>query len=342
MFGRLAGPIGVALLFASSAIAADVTLRVHHFLPQQSAVPANFIQPWAEKVETESDGRIDVEIFPAMQLGGKPSALYDQARDGVVDIIWTLTGYTPGRFPRSEVLEMPFIALNAEHSSRVAWTLFEEEIHKDFPDVHMIAVHVHSPGVIHVKGDGVETVDDLQGLTLRGPTRPVNRLLEELGATPVGMPVPAVPEALSRGVIDGTVIPWEVSTPLRIAELVDAHTEFTGPSSLYAAFFVFAMNKDSYDALPDDLKAVIDANSGQDVSAAIGKVMDAADAAGIAAAEKEGNRIIRIDDTAVGPWKEAAEVVIEEWVDETSDKGIDAEALLARTQELMALQRNSD
>src|SRR3546814_5721707 len=84
--------------------------------------------------------------------------------------------------------------------------------------------------LLHVKGDGVETLEDMEGLKLRGPTRQANALISALGATPVGMPVPAMPEALSKGVIDGTVIPWEVTTPLKVAELVDSHTDFAGRS----------------------------------------------------------------------------------------------------------------
>ncbi|MEO1016794.1 MAG: TRAP transporter substrate-binding protein [Pseudomonadota bacterium] len=325
-----------AASLSTSASAQEVTLRLHHFLPPQSAVPANFIEPWARQIEAESDGRIAVQLFPAMQLGGKPSALYDQARDGVVDIIWTLTGYTPGRFPRSEVLELPFIALNAEKSSRVAWQLFEDALREDFGDVHMLAVHVHSPGVIHVKGDGVATLEDMSGLTLRAPTQAASALLTELGATPVGMPVPAVPEALSRGVIDGTVIPWEVATPLRIAELVDAHTEFAGPNSLYTAFFVLAMNQERYDSLPEDLQTIIDNHSGEETAAWIGRVMDEADATGIAAAEREGNPIITIAGEEEARWQALSETVIADWIASRTEAGIDAQALVDRTRELMA------
>src|SRR3546814_8562503 len=116
--------------------------------------------------------------------------------------------------------------------------------------------------LLHVKGEGVEKLEDMQGLKLRGPTRQANALISALGATPVGMPVPAMPEALAKGVIDGTMIPWEVTTPLKVAELVDSHTYFAGTRGLYTSFFVFAMNQARYEALPDDLKAVLDAKSG--------------------------------------------------------------------------------
>ena len=239
------------------------------------------------RVGEEGRGRtpaasIKVELYPSMQLGGTPPQLYDQVKDGVVDIVWTLPGYTPGRFPKSEAFELPFIAGNAEQTSQAAWEFYEKHLQDEFKDVQIIAVHTHGPGLIHAKGNGVRKLEDMKGLKLRGPSRRREQAaVESLGATPVGMPVPAMPEALSKGVIDGTVVPWEVTTPLRVAELVNTHTTFTGSRSLYVAFFVFAMNKAKYDSLPADLKKVIDANSGAATSKWVGKVMDDGDVPGL-------------------------------------------------------------
>lgn len=312
----------------SPALAQDVTLRVHHFLPAPAPVPKNFITPWAEKVMAESNGRIKVEVFPAMQLGGTPPSLYDQARDGVVDIVWTLPGYTPGRFPGTEAFELPFMAGKAEPTSQAFWDFYEKYLTDEFKDVHPIAVHVHGPGLLHVKGEGVTKLEDMNGLKLRGPTRQTNALLGALGATPVGMPVPAMPEALSKGVIDGTVVPWEVTTPLKVAELVNSHTDFEGSRGLYTATFIFAMNKAKYDSLPADLKAIIDANSGREVSKWVGRVMDEGDLPGIAAAEKAGNTIRKLPPEEVDRWKAAAEPVVAAWVEEVSGKGYDGAAMV--------------
>ena len=332
----LAAAFAGAALLAAPAAAQEVTLRIHQFLPPQAPVPANFIAPWAEKVTKESNGRIAFELYPTMQLGGKPPALYDQARDGVVDIVWTLTGYTPGRFPGTEAFELPFMPASAEATSQAAWKFYEKHLQDEFKDVHLIAVHTHGPGLLHVKGNGVEKLEDMQGLKLRGPTRQANALLSALGATPVGMPVPAMPEALSKGVIDGTVVPWEVTTPLKVAELVDSHTYFAGTRGLYTSFFVFAMNKARYEALPDDLKAVLDANSGLETSRWVGRVMDEGDAPGIEVAKKSGNKMIMLDEAEVARWKAAAEPVIAAWIEEMNGKGYDGAALVADAKALIA------
>ncbi len=338
-FTRLGAVLVAALTLAagsSVALAQQVTLRVHQFLPAQAPVPRAFIAEWAKKVETESAGKIKIELYPSMQLGGTPPQLFDQVKDGVVDIVWTLPGYTPGRFPKSEAFELPFIAGTAEQNSQAAWEFYQKHLRDEFKDVQIIAVHTHGAGLIHAKGNGVRKLEDMKGLKVRGPSRQVNKLISALGATPVGMPVPAMPEALSKGVIDGTVVPWEVTTPLRIAELVNTHTTFTGSRSLYVSFFVFAMNKAKYDSLPADLKKVIDANSGPATSKWVGKVMDDFDAPGLAAAKARGNTIVVLDSAETNRWKAAAQRVTDEWIAEMKGKGVDGQALVNDVRALVA------
>ncbi len=327
---------GSALFATHTANAADVTLRVLHFLPAPAPVPKNFITPWAEKVMKDSGGRIKVEVYPSMQLGGKPPALFDMVKDGVVDVAWTIPGYTPGRFPATEAFELPFMPAAAEATSQAAWDYYEKYLKKEFQEVHPIAVHVHGPGLLHVKGDGVSKLEDLKGLKLRGPTRQANALLSALGATPVGMPVPAIPQSLSKGVIDGTVIPWEVTTPLKIAELVDSHTGFSGTRGLYTTFFVFAMNKAKYESLPDDLKAVIDANTGREMSKWVGRVMDEGDAPGIKVAQKSGNKMIVLDEAETARWRKVAEPLAAKWIEEMSAKGYPAAEMVADAKAMIA------
>jgi len=293
--------------------------------------------PWAEAVGEASGGRIKVQVYSAMALGGTPPQLIDQVADGVVDIAWTLPGYTPGRFPRVEVFELPFMMTNAEATSRAYWDMYESDMaDTDFADFHMLGAWVHGPGVIHVKGDPIESVDDMDGLKLRGPTRVINDLLGELGATPIGMPVPALPENLAKGVIDGTVIPWEVTKALKIAELTDAHTEFLGEHALYTAAFVLIMNKDSYAAMPADLQAILDGLSGADFSANAGRIMQEADAAGRAVAVDRGNTIVTIEGDDLATWEAAAQPVIDRWLAEMDTKGIDGADLLTRARALIA------
>ena len=322
-----------AILLATTATAQEVTLKLHQFLPAQANVPALILDAWADSVEEDSAGRIKVDRFPSMQLGGTPPELIDQAADGVADVVWTVVGYTPGRFPTTEVFELPFLVSDARAASYAYWKMYETHMQEEFADVRILGTWVHGPGVIHAS-EPVEVPADMNGLKIRGASRQVNALLEVLGAEPVGMPVPAVPEALSKGVIDGTTIPWEVTASLKVPELVEFHTEFTGPM-LYTVTFVLAMNPAAYDALPDDLKAVIDANSGLEFSVFAGGTMQEVDGPARELAVEAGNQIITLDAAQSAVWAEAAQPVYDAWIADMATKGRDGQALIDEARALM-------
>lgn len=328
-----------AIAFAATttlAHAQEVTLRLHQFLPPPAPVPAMILKPWGEALAEASDGRIRVDHFDAMSLGGRPADLMDQARDGVVDLSMTLVGYTPGRFPRSEVFELPFMMTDPVATAKAYWEMVETDFQSnEFADVKVLGAWVHGPGMIH-SANGVNSLEDMRGTTLRGPTRIINDLLSELGAEPVGMPLPAIPEALSKGVVNGTVIPWEVTSSIRLAELVDNHTEFSGDEALYTAAIILVMNRASYDALPDDLRAIVDAESGAKLSAFATQVMWDMDAPARQIAVDAGNTIVQLDDAEVARWKEASEPVIARWVEDMNGRGIDGAALIDEARALIA------
>lgn len=316
----------------SVALASDATLKMHQFLPAQANVPRLILDVWADAVEHSSGGSLTIDRYPAMQLGGAPPELMDQAIDGVADIVWTVVGYTPGRFPSTEVFELPFMVEDARAASCAYWTMFEEHMEdSEFSDVKILGTWVHGPGMFHT-ADPVETPSDLQGMKIRGGSRLVNQLLELAGATPVGMPVPAVPEGLSKGVIDGTTIPWEVTTALKIPELVDNHTEFEG-AALYDLTFVLAMNKEKYESLSNDQKKAIEENSGLNFSVFAGGVMSDADGPAREFAIENGNNIITVTDT--DQWQTLVNPIYTTWVSEMTEKGIDGQALIDQAKSLM-------
>ncbi|ODT50975.1 TRAP transporter substrate-binding protein [Devosia sp. 63-57] len=328
-----------ALAMATTAFAQEVTLRIHQMLPAQATIPAQAIEPWAQMVTEASGGRIAFELYPAMQLGGAPADLYDQAKDGVVDIVWTIMGYTPGRFPKSEVFELPFLITNGEKSSAAFYNYVMDNAADEYNGIKVLALHTHGPGLFHSK-DPITKLEDLEGMKVRGGSRIISNMLAQLGAEPVGMPVTQTPEALSKGVIDATTVPWEVTPSLRISELVKNHTGFTSDHGLYSQTFGFFMNQDSYNNLPDDLKAVIDAHSGLEVSRQFGRVMDNGDAGGLAIAVKAGNNIVQLDETETARWIAAAQPTIDQWVADMTAAGVDGQALLDAARAAVAAEGN--
>ena len=313
-----------------------VSLKFHTFMSPQSNVWLTMHKPWMQKVEKESGGRIKFEAYPAMQLGGSPVQLYDQAKDGVVDIVWTLPGNTAGRFPRIEVFELPFMMNNAEATSRAYWEYAQTMAPDEFKDVQVLALHVHGPGMFHTKDKLVKHADDLKGMKLRGPTRQITKMLGYLGATPVGMPLPAIPDALSKGTIDGCVIPWEVVPSVKVHELTKFHSEFEpAGGALYTTTFVMGMNKARYNSLAPDLKKVIDNNSGLATSGWLGKVQQGNDPIGRKAAVDRKNTIYTIPAADAQEFRRKARLVEVEWAEDMDKRGFDGKKLLATARALI-------
>lgn len=325
----MATGVAMAATAGSAFAQPEVVLKFHHFLGPQSPAHTDMIQPWAERVEEASDGRIEIEIYPSMTLGGKPPQLIRQVRDGVVDLIWTVTGYTAGQFPRSEVFELPFVHTNNAVATTLAMRdLFDEYLAEDYRDVHVILPHVHAGQAIHTVDTPVRSVNDLQGLKMRIPTRTGAWVLEALGANPVGMPVPDLPQALSRQVVDGALIPWEIIPPLKIQELTQYQIEGEDHVRFGTTTFVIAMNKERYESLPDDLKAAIDDNSGEEFAREIGQIWTNSEVAGIKLARESGNELITIPEEELDAFRERLEPVVERWVSDVEEQGIDGRALV--------------
>ena len=320
----------------SGAMAQDVTtLKVHFFLPATSFANTLFITPWCEKIAKESANKMKCQIYPSMQLGGTPPQLFEQVRDGVADIVWTLPGYTAGRFPAVEVFELPFMMQNPEATSKALWDYVGQYASAEFKDVKPLAFHVHGDGVFHMAKKPINTAADLKGLKLRAPTRMTNKFMALLGATPVSMPVPQVGDALAKGVIDGAVVPYEVVPSVKIHELVKFHSE-TDPAepAIYTSTFVFAMNQAKYAALPADLKKVIDTNSGQGLSGQIGKAFLQADGEGKKLTTKNATNTIPAAELA--NWKKLGQPLADGWVADMNAKGLPGAEMLGAARKLIA------
>jgi TRAP-type C4-dicarboxylate transport system substrate-binding protein len=314
----------------------QVTLKLHHFLPPVSNGHAKMLAPWAKMVEQDSGGKIKIDIFPSMQLGGTPPQLYDQARDGVVDIVWTLPGSTAGRFPSTEVFELPFVAARrGSTNARAAQEYADANLGKETSDVKLLSYWCHDHGLIHAN-KAVKTMDDLKGLKLRSPTRLAGEALKALGAVGVPMPIPQVPESLAQNVIDGAVVPWEVVPAIKLDELLKFHTEIPGSPTFYTASFFLAMNKAKYDGLPADLKAVLDKNSGMKFAELAGNMWDDAGALVLERVKKRGNTLITISADEKAKWITATRPVIDAWITQVKDKNLDGGKLIEQAKALVA------
>lgn len=322
--------------FLKRANAAEMTLRLHSMLPGPAPMNSKMLGPWGEEIREASNGAIDIQLFPSMQLGGKPPQLADQVRQGVVDIAWTLPVYTPDRFPVAETLALPFMATNAEKTSIVMHKLMDEFAGDEYRGMKTLAFHTHDGGKFHTREAPVEAAADLQGLKLRAPNQAVGQMLTELGADVVFFPVTEMVVGLSNGVIDGCCLPYEVVPAFKLQEL----TKFTSAPapaarSLYANTFSLVMNQRVYEGMSDDMRGVIDAHSGMQLSQRIGKQFDAFEAFGKSMVEKQGNTIVEIAAQEIESWRGLAEPIYAAWTEKLNAAGHDGQAVLARANELL-------
>jgi TRAP-type C4-dicarboxylate transport system substrate-binding protein len=311
---------------------------LQHFLSPQSAAHTQMLVPWAERVEAASGGRIDIEIYPAMTFGGRPPELVAQARDGVVDMVWTLNGYTPGLFPRSEVLELPTVFGGDARAAGVALHDMMDTLAADYAGLHVLWLHTHGGHALQMRDRAVRGPADLAGMTLRTPSRVGGWTIEALGASPVAMPVPDLPQALQRGTVEGALIPFEVIPPLQLQAQTEYQIEGAGGYRFGTAVFQVSMNAARWEALPDDIRAVFEAETGPDWWAEVGEIWNGTEAWGLGIATQSGNTHITLSDDETAAFDAAMAPVVDRWVADMDAQGIDGAALVERARTLIAGQ----
>ena len=337
LLGTVAAATVAALALTGVAKAQEHVFKLHHLLPAKAPAQTKMLEPWARQVEENSGGKVKIEIYPAMTLGGRPPELINQVRDGVVDIVWTVNGYTPGLFPRTEVVELPFVYVNDPVATNLAlYDMFESDLRQEYQGVEVMFLHVHAGQAIHMREKEVRSPADLEGMKMRIPTRTGAWIIEALGASPVAMPVPQLPQALQKGVVDGAFIPWEIIPPLKIQEQTEYQIEGADMTRFGTTTFQVSMNKARWDSLPDDIKKAFKDASGPDWWAEVGRVWRASDDFGIGFATKAGNKHIVLTPEETAAFKAALDPVVDRWIDEVSAKGIDGIGMVDKARELIA------
>jgi TRAP-type C4-dicarboxylate transport system substrate-binding protein len=319
-----------------AAQAQQITLKVHHFLPSTSSSQVKLIQPWCDKIQKESKDRLKCQIYPSLQLGGTPAQLMDQVRDGVADIVWAVPTYAAGRYTKSEVFELPFMTTSAKGSSQALYTYIQKNALDEFKGVKILFNHVHDGTLLHFRNKEVTKLEDLKGLKIRAATRINSQMIAAMGATPVQMPPPAVPESLAKGVIDGASVPWEGAPSIKLQEIAKfALDTSAGMPRMANTIFAFAMTQAKYDSLPADLK-VIDDNSGLAASAWAGEsAFDAIVQPHQKIARDAGQKISFIDAAEYQRWVKVTEQIDDEWVKSVTAKGLDGKKLLDEARALI-------
>lgn len=328
-----------ALTLGAAAHADTYTLKVAHFLPASSNAQANIIEPWCKQLSAESNNRIQCQIYPSLQLGGTPATLSDMARNGVADIVWTAPGYSPGKFPRVEALELPFmLPYGGQAGSDVIWNYYEQYAQEDFKGYKVLALFGDGGMDVHTRNAPVQRLEDFQGLKLRASGRTLAKALEAMGATPVSMPPAQMTESISKGVVDGAMASWEVVPPTKLDEVTRHHSAMQEgqPAMGYTVLGMF-MNPRKYERMPADLKPIFDRHIGKPLVDRFATAWDSFMTHARSSVPSES--IVAINDTEYARIQKATAHVAEDWIKEMNGKGLDAQKLVDGVRSLSNISR---
>lgn len=316
--------IVAGLAAAGAAHAEDVTLRLSHWVPALHPVAAQAILPWTESITKASGGSIKFDLFPAGQLG-KPEDHYDIARDGIADFAWVNPGFNAGRFSIFAAVQVPLTVSDGMGGIVALNKWYGEEAPKEMGDVKFCLAHMMSP-LIFSTTKRIEHPADLKGLKIRPSSAMEAHLIRNLGGSTVPGGNPEAREMISRGIVDGTTGVAGSQFVFGVNDVTKYHLFVP----LSAVSFVLVMNKDRYDGLTDDQKAVIDAHCNPEAALKFFAAPQTFETEGMAKlrALKDGREVIEPTPELMAEWKAAAEPVREEWAKEVTAKGFDAKALL--------------
>lgn len=308
-------------------------LRLHHFLGPNSPAQTVLLEPFAEQIRAASDGELDISIHPAMSLGGAPGDLYQQLLDGEVDLIWTLAGYHPGQFPRTEVFELPSVHFRSAYATNRAIYANLDLIADDYSDVKPLLIHVHGGNALHLKNRSVNYTADVRNLRILTPSRTGSWLLEAWGAQEVSMPAPRIHDAFANNEIDGALIPFEIFSSLGLKNQVTETAQGSDGSRFGTSVFLLLMNKERYESLPAHLRQAIDDQIGQGLYREMGRAWDDLEAPGF---RTHRERVNRLELDSIYDFEALSEQVVRRWIDDVNALGIDGETLVREARRYIA------
>ena len=312
--------IAAALNTAPGVWAQATELKVSTFVPPTHGFVVDVLEPWVKELEKRTGGKLTGRVFAGNSPFGKTENQADQVRQGVVDVGWGLNGIPRGRFLRTSIMEMPFVAESADSASRTLWAMLPKMLADDYKGFRVLALHCHNPGLFHTRDKPLKSIEDVKGLRMRAPNYPTQKLLESLGAAPVGMPPTQVYENLEKGVIDGAVFPWDAIKGFRLEGQLRHHLD----ARVYTACFHVVMNEQKYAALPPEARKAVDETTGAAMVNRFGELWAKWDQAGIDAIKPRGNPIVTVTAEQRERWRTRLRPVTDALLDELEKAGITA------------------
>lgn len=332
---RFFGICVLGLFFSQSAISAEIDLKLAHSFSPMHTMQKKVFEPWGEKLKKETNGKVKVTMFPGGALG-KPGDLYVLAEHGIADMVYLLHDYSPGRFPVTSVFELPFMTPTSKTASEAMWKTFEDfpALQKEYSKYKVLALFCHPAGHFHTTKKPIRTIGDFKGIKMRTASPWVTAALKNFGSIPVEMPITDTYTSLERGVVDGTVVPFEGLGIFKLDDLA----KYTTITDFYTVTMALLMNKRKYQSLPDDVKKVIDDNSGLVLSSWCGKEYDAAEIPFKDRAIKKGIELIKLSDSDMQKLHAQTLPLRDKWIKQMEKRGVDGKPVLEGALQFLGLK----
>jgi len=282
---------------------------------------------WAEEIAKRTNGRVKITMFPGGTLTPADKC-YDGVAKGISDIGMSVLSYTVGKFPLTEVIDLPLGYKKGEAATKLVNAYYQKFKPKEFDYVKVMYLHAHGPGILHTKKP-ITKQEDLKGVKIRS-TGTVAKIVGALGAVPVAMPMPETYDALQKGITDGVMCPMEALQGWKLGEVIKSTTQNYG--SAYTIAFFVVMNKDRWNSLPPDVQKIIEEVNAEWIDKT-GKSWDEIDKAGIEFTKGLGNQVLAISPEEDAKWAKAVQPVLEEYVKNMKAKGLPGEEALKFCQE---------
>jgi TRAP-type transport system periplasmic protein len=329
--------LSIAGLFILGALvgAAPATAQkpIDLFYSNQFPAPHKVCQlsvEWGKEIEKRTNGRVKVTMYPGGTLT-PPDKIYDGVVKGLSHVGLSVISYSAGRFPLSEVIDLPLGYKNGLAATRLINEYYKKFKPKEFDDVKVMYFHANGPGMVHTKKP-VSKLEDFKGLKIRG-TGTTAKLVQALGGTPVALPMPETYDALSRGVVDGVWSPIEALQGWRLGEVVKNSTRAAASASTVAFFVV--MNKETWNSLPPDVQKIIDQLNEEWIDKQ-GNLWDEIDTAGLEYAKAKGHNIVTLPPTEQDRWVKAVKPLLDEYVKAMNAKGLSGDEVLKFCQDRLS------
>jgi len=298
---------------------AELSYSIFFPAPHKNTVLAG---EWAKEIDKRTNGRVKITRFPGGTLTPADKC-YDGVVKGISDIGMSVLGYTRGKFPLTEVIDLPLGYKSGVAATRLVNRYYQRFQPKELEEVKILYLHAHGPGILHTK-KAVHKLEDLKGMRIRS-TGLSAKVVSALGGTPVAMPMGDTYDALKRGMVEGSMAPQESLQGWKWGEVVKFTTESFG--SAYSTAFFVAMNKEKWNALPPEIQKIIEQVNKEWIEKT-GKLWDEIDKAGREFTLKLGNKIISLSPQENQRWAKAASPILDDYVSSMKAKNLPGEEAL--------------